>query len=316
MYDTLNMKYYTDDADGVSLLEEVTARLNPDTLSEHQYNGGSYVVVAGKLGTLDVSVSRYRVKVSDSSFAKYYFGSPYKVMGRKDMQMCLEKLSDELHLPMSKAEVTRLDFGQNFVMKADTGVYLNHLGALKGTTRKPLGDGLYYSGKNVEIAFYNKNREQTRAGNQIPELYKGKQVLRYEYRYMHRLPELLDVPQMTANLLYSESFYMRLVDMWERNFNAIQKLGDININFELMTTKRELYRAALLNLIEQRGGQLAFTESIVEAAKMGKVTAKQKHDLLAAVEDACKIDATGLVVDNECVKELEAKIKQATRFYR
>lgn len=315
MYDTLNLKIYADDVGDVSLLEEIPPYLNPDTISEHKYNG-SYVVVTGKIGTLNVSVSRYRVKVADSSLAKYYFDSPYKVMGRKDMQRCIEKLSDELHLPMKEAEVYRLDFGQNFVMKSDTNVYLNHLGGLKGTTRKPLGDGLYYDGKNVEIAFYNKNKEQTRAGNPIPELYKGKQVLRYEYRFMHRLPELLNVHRATADLLYNEKFYIGLVNMWESNFNAIQKLGDINLNFELMTTKRDLYRAALLNLIEQRGGQIAFAESIVEAAKMGRVTPKQKHDLLAAVEDACKVDDKGLVEENEAIKELEDKVKQATKFYR
>ena len=49
---------------------------------------------------------------------------------------------------------------------------------------------------------------------------------------------------------------------------------------------------------------------------MGKITAKQKHDLVAAIEDACKIDGTGLVLESEAVKELEAKIKQATKFYR
>lgn len=315
MFDTLNLKLHADDVGDVSLLEEIPSYLNQETISEHKYNNG-YIVVTGKIGTLNVSVSRYRVKVADGSFAKYYFGNPYKVMGRKDMQRCLEKLSDELHLPMKDAEVYRLDFGQNFVMKSDTNVYFNHLGGLKGTTRKPLGDGLYYDGKNVEIAFYNKNKEQTRAGNPIPELYRGKQVLRYEYRFMHRLPELLKVNRVTAEQLYNERFYIGLVNIWESNFKTIQKLGDINLNFELMTTKRELYRAALLTLIDQRGGQLAFTESIVEAAKMGKITAKQKHDLLAAIEDACKVDAIGLVEKNEAIKELEDKVKQATKFYR
>ena len=316
MYDTLNLKLYADDVgNDVSLVEEIPTYLDQIT-GEHNYSG--YEIVTGKLGTLDISVSRLRVKVFNNSFAKYYFGNPYSVMGRKDMQKCLEKLSDELHLDMGKSEVCRLDFGQNFVVKADTNIYLQHLGEMKRpkATRCPQKDGLYYSGGNIQLAFYNKNREQGREGNPIPELYRGRQVLRYEYRYLHRLPEELGVPKVTANLLYEESFYMGLVDTWARSFEAIQKINDINMNFEIMRTKKELYRASLLHLIEQRGGQLAFTNSIVEAAKMGKITAKQKHDLLTAIEDACKIDGTGLVLESEAVKELEAKIKQSTKFYR
>ena len=314
MFDTLNLKIYADDVgNDVPLVEEIPTYLDQIT-GEHNYNG--YEIVTGKLGTLDVSVSRMRLKVFNNSFAKYYFGNPYSVMGRKDIQQCLEKLSDELHLDMSKSEVCRLDFGQNFVMKADTNVYVQHLGQKKASVRLPQKDGLYYSAKNTQMAFYNKNREQSRAGNPIPELYRGRQVLRYEYRYLHRLPEELGVPRVTANLLYEESFYMGLVDTWAKSFEAIQKINDFNMNFEIMRTKKELYRAGLLNLIEQRGGQLAFTNSIVEAAKMGKITAKQKHDLIAAIEDACRLDGTGLVVESEAVKELESKIKQATKFYR
>ena len=314
MFDTLNLKIYADDVgNDVSLVEEIPTYLDQIT-GEHNYNG--YEIVTGKLGTLDVSVSRLRLKVFNNSFAKYYFGNPYSVMGRKDIQQCLEKLSDELHLDMGKSEVCRLDFGQNFVMKADTNVYVQHLGQKKASVRLPQKDGLYYSAKNTQLAFYNKNREQSRAGNPIPELYRGRQVLRYEYRYLHRLPEELGVPRVTANLLYEESFYMGLVDTWAKSFEAIQKINDFNMNFEIMRTKKELYRAGLLNLIEQRGGQLAFTNSIVEAAKMGKITAKQKHDLIAAIEDACRLDGTGLVVESEAVKELQAKIKQATKFYR
>ncbi len=315
MFDTLNLKLYADDVGNTSLIEEIPNYLD-SIAGEHNYNG--YVIVTGKLGTLDVSVSRLRVKVFNNSFAKYYFNNSYSVMGRKDMQKCLEKLSDELHLDMGKSEVCRLDFGQNFVMKADTNIYLQHLGELKRptATRLPQSDGLYYSGRNMQLAFYNKNREQSRQGNTIPDLYKGRQVLRYEYRYLHRLTEEFGVSRLTANMLYEESFYMGLVDTWQKSFEAIQKINNISINFEIMRTKKELYRASLLHLIEQRGGQLAFVNSIVEAAKMGKITAKQKHDLIAAIEDACKVDGCGMVVENEAIKELEAKIKQATKFYR
>ena len=244
MIDTLNMNLGLSEAGNIDFLSEVPCRFD-DEPQEHCYpdgTGGKYPVLGGHLGSLNVRVSRMGVTIKDSSFCKWVLGNNFKTMTRGDIQQGIEKLSDDLHLPFKRAKVTRLDVGQNIVTKAPVDVYLRHLGALKWTKRLPQPTGLYYTGANYQLAFYDKVREQRRAGDMIPELYKGRNVLRYELRFIHRLTNLLNVPEVTGGLLYDDTFYISLFQQWRGYYKTIQKIGDIELNFESMTTKRDLYK--------------------------------------------------------------------------
>lgn len=218
-------------------------------------------------------------------------------------------------MPFERAKVTRLDVGQNIVTKAPVDVYMRHLGALKYTKRLPQPTGLYYTGTNYQLAFYDKVREQRRAGEKVPELYQGRNVLRYELRFIHRLTNLLNVPEVIGGLLYDEAFYISLFQQWRGYYRTIQKIGDIELNFENMKTKRDLYKAGLLALIEQRGGQVEIIAQITEALKRGDISKKQAHDLREVVNEACKVKG-GLVKSNDMTKELDKKIDEATRYFR
>lgn len=158
-------------------------------------------------------------------------------------------------------------------------------------------------------------REQRRAGEKVPELYQGRNVLRYELRFIHRLTNLLNVPEITGGLLYDEGFYISLFQQWRGYYRTIQKIGDIELNFENMKTKRDLYKAGLLALVEQQGGQVEVIAQITESMKRGDISKKQAHDLREAVNEACKVKG-GLVKPNDMVKELDRKIDEATRYFR
>ena len=313
MIDTLNLKLDVSQAGGVDFLSETPAYLDDAHRSEHCFDG--YWVVSGYLGSLKVSISRMAVTIKDSSFCKWYLGTNLKTLTRADIQHGIEKLSDTLHLPMNEAIVTRLDIGQNIITKSPIDVYLNHLGQLKGTKRLPTRDGLYYSGIDKQIVFYDKVKEQRRTGETIPELYRGRNVLRYEVRYLHHLLNSLNVPEVTGSLLYNEDFYISIVQRWSDLYKNIQKINDIQLNFEIMGSKKDLYRAGLLSLIEQRGGQIAVINEINEAYKRGQLTAKQAHDMRDAVNSACKV-GDSLTKPNDAILELDKKIDEATRFFR
>jgi hypothetical protein len=216
---------------------------------------------------------------------------------------------------MSLAVVTRIDVAQNFCTKHPPEVYFNHLGLLKYATRLQEPNGVYYSQTGGRLAFYDKNREQKTKREPIPELYEGRNVLRYEQRYIKRLPYLLNVPEVTGALLYDETFYIGLLNKWRQLYRQIQKINDITINFQVMKTKQELYKMGVLSLVEHVGGQLEAIEQINEAAKRGELTRKQAYDLRLAINEACK-EKAGLTEPNEAIKELDKKISEAVRFYR
>lgn len=319
MIDSLNLKLDNSTAGDVDLLSEVPRYLD-DSPQEHYYpyndgSGGKYLVLCGHVGSLRVSISRLSVSIKDSSFCKWILGDNFKTLTRGDIQRGFEKLSDSLHLPMHKAKVTRLDIGQNTVLKYPTDVYFRHLGPLKYTKRLQQPSGLYYTGTNMQLVFYDKVREQRKDGNNIPELYKGQNVLRYEIRFLRRLPNILNVEAVTGGLLYDESFYISLVKKWHGCYMEIKKINDVNLNFDKLTTKKDLYKAGLLTLIEQRGGQMEILKEIREAARKGELTQKQAHDLRDAVNNACKVRGE-LVKPNMTIKELDRKINDAAKYYR
>lgn len=317
MIDTLNMTLGSEDVGNVDLFSQTPCYFD-DNPTEHRYplpNGGDDIVLGGHVGSLNISVSRYGVKVKDSSFCKWLLGDNFKTLTRGDIKRGIEKLSDTLHLDFNKAKVNRLDIGQNLVVRYPVENYLRHLGLLKWTNRLEQPKGLYYKGQKLQLCFYDKVKEQRREGCKIPQLYEGRHVLRYEIRFIHKLPEVLNVAAVKGATLYDEAFYISLVQMWHDYYKDIKKINDIDLNFGIMTTRRELYRIGLLALVEQSGGQIEFIEKINEAAKRGDLTKKQAYDLRDAVNNACKVKGD-IVKPNTTIEELSKKIDEATRFYR
>lgn len=311
MYDTVNFKITTTDVEGVDFLQETPCFL--ENVAFHDYSGD--VVVTGSLNGLKVSANRYQVKVKDGSLCKWYLGDNFQSLGRGDVKRAIEKLSDTLHLPMDKAIITRLDVAQNIITKHPIAVYLNHLGALRYAVRLQEPGGLYYSRQAQRLCFYDKNREQRAKGEQIPELYKERNVLRYEQRYTKRLPTQFKKEVITGALLYDEAFYMDVLDRWKDTYKDIKKINDIILNFQAMTSKQQFYKMGVLSMIEKIGGEVEMYNQIADAQKRGDLTAKQAYDLRQAVKDACKT-REGLTIKSEAITELDKKVMEAVRFYR
>ncbi|MGM9804793.1 MAG: phage/plasmid replication protein [Muribaculaceae bacterium] len=311
MFDTINFRITQDEAGSVDFIEEIPCRL--DNVGEHFFNGCH--CISGCLNGLKVMVTRYQVKVKDGSICKFAFGNNYQTMGRRDTQSAIELLSDTLHLPMHKATVTRLDIAQNIVLKHPPAVYLNHLGELRHATRLQEPTGLYYNLNGGRLCFYDKNREQANHRGQIPDLYKGRNVLRYEQRYTQRIASKLGVPEVTGKLLYNEAFYITLLDRWRDTYKAIHKINDIILNFKAMKNKRQLHKMGVLSMVERVGGEVEMINQINEAQKRGDLTSKQAFDLRKEIREACKVKE-GLTVESEAIAELDKKIIEAVMYYR
>lgn len=315
MLDTVNFKLTQAEVEGVDFINEITPYLNPEGVAFHDYNGQQ--VVTGKTGNLSVSISPYQVRVKDGSLCKWMLGDNYQVMGRADIKRAVERLSDTLHLPMDRAIITRLDVGLSIPVREPTANYFNHLGVLNYAQRLQQPHSLYYHlhRQAERLCFYDKNREQRDHREPIPELYQDRNVLRYEQRYMARLPRLLGVPQVTGAMLYDEGFYISLLNRWREAYQAIRKVNYITLNFQAMRNKQQLYKMGVLAMVERVGGEMEMIAHINEAQKRGDLTAKQAFDLRQAVKDACKV-RDGLTAPTEAITELDKKIAEAIRYYR
>ena len=311
MLDTVIFKLTRTEAEGVDFLSEITPYLNLDGLCVRQYNWGD--CVTGDVEGLNVSVCPNQVRVN-GSICKWMLGDNYQTLRRGGVKRAVERLSDTLHLPMERAIITRLDVGLSIVVREPIANYFNHLGVLKYAQRLQQPNSLYYHQQAERLCFYDKNREQRDHREPIPEIYRDANVLRYEQRYMARLPQLLGEAQVTAAMLYDERFYISLLNRWRDAYQAIRKVNEITLNFQAMKTKRDLQKMGILVLVEQWGGELATIAHINEAQKRGELTAKQAFDLRQGIKDACKVKY-GLTAPSAAIGELDKKISEAINLY-
>ena len=311
MYDNVDLKIRSLDVGGIDFLSQTPLYFN--VTGEHCFNGEN--VISGTLDGLRISVSRSGVNITDGSLCKYYLKDNFQTMGRSDTQRAIEKISDTLHLPLNKATVTRIDVAQNIIVSHPTEVYFNHLGSSYPNKRLEQPDGLYYTNSKGLLLFYDKIKEQKAKGQPIPELYDGRNTLRYEQRYKARLKDTFKVERVTGAMLFDELFYMGIIDRWHVAYKGIKKINDVSINFEAMKGKKDFDLRGRLCFIEQQGGELAMIKQIVEAQKKGELTRRQADELKAATRAACELK-TGITQQSDVIQELDMKINQAVKHYR
>ena len=313
MYDNIDINLKREQAGNIDLLAEIPMLLK--NASEHYFNNGESVSISGYIDSLKVNVTDKRVKVSDSSLCKWYLPENFQTLTRGDTIRAFEKLSDILHLPMNKADVTRIDLAQGIIVKHETQVYYNHLGKLQYYNRLEQNRGLYYNNNKRKLVFYDKVAEFKHKNLPVPEMYQNRNVLRYEMRYYRQLLKQFNLTELRAETLYNEKFYIDIINRWHTEYKNINKIRNTNnINYNMIKTKEQLKRQALLLLIHEQGGELEFYKKIAEAQAKGDLTKKQAFDLRNLIKKTGKSEI--FTCESEVITELDKKIKEAVIYYR
>lgn len=310
MYDNLNMRLSITEVENVDFLNDVPQFC--DKVTVHTFPDGEYSYT-GKLGNLSVSINRNSVAIKDGSFCKWLLGNNLQTMGCNDVKMGLEKLSDILHLPMNKAIVSRIDIAQNIMLKYPIEVYLNHLGYCGNVKPSEQSNGVYYHQKNLSFCLYEKIREQKAARNSIPELFKKQNCMRMELRLKSRLAATLKRGSITGALLYDEAFYSEMINLWGSYYESIQKINDIQINFNTIKTVTDFRRCCSIDWVAQNGRQTAIINQIKNAQKMNRLTPKQAHDLKKEIEATNNLE-NGFTCQSEAIIELDRKVEEVMKY--
>jgi hypothetical protein len=308
MYDNLDMVIKKEHCKKTDFLQSIPQYLtNVSTQGVSQF--GEYVT--GYLDSLKVSISENRVKIYDSSICKYYLGDNFKTLSKGDTKRAIEKISENLHLPFQLANVTRIDFAQNFIMQYTENSYYPYLGEAQYYNRLEQNNGLYYNNKRRQLLFYGKVYEQKVKNQPIPELFKGRNALRFELRFIKRLNEQFNKPEITAGLLYDEVFYHNLVNRWRDEYFAIQKINSKLNTMRPTGSKRKFAEnLALYTVLEL--GQPHILHKVKEWQESSEISKKQAYDLRTFIKKLSKIsiDEKG----NDLINELDRKIKEAARY--
>jgi len=307
MYDNLDLTVNKEGCPNTDFIKSIPQHLT--NVSNHGVNQfGEYVT--GYLENLKVSIAENRVKVYDSSLCKYFLGDNFKTLTKGDTKRAIEKISDCLQLPFHLANVTRIDFAQNFIMQHNEKVYYPYLGEAQYYNRLEQNNGLYYNNQIRQLLFYGKEYEQKVKKQPIPELYKDRNVLRFEIRFRKQLRQQFKQPEITAGLLSDEVFYSNLVKRWRNEYLAIQKINSKLIKMKPTGSKKEfIENLALLSILEL--GQPQVLNKVKEWQESGEISKKQAYDIRTSIKQISKtpMDEKG----NDLINELDRKIKEVAR---
>lgn len=237
MYDTIHLKLPIDRV-GDLYLDSICSRL--DRISQSTYPNGQNVISGHLSENIRVSISDVNISIK-GSLGKYYFGNNFETLSLNQTREALMKMSDDLSLPIEDAKVTRIDFSDNLIMDYKPQAYYNYLGKCTYYRRNPLeSNSLYYNGSKKTKLFYDKIAWAKSKKIEIPSEWVGKNVLRFEMRYEKGLNKQFSLPEVSAEKLYDNDFYLNLLSKWRQEYLSIVKLGNIVCNYELIKTPKDV----------------------------------------------------------------------------
>lgn len=311
MYDTINMWLDRGDIPNIDLLGKVPQHLT-EIHSESFNKRTEQYYISGKLGNYKISVSDNGISFR-GSLAKFYLGDNLQILTRQDTQRAIEQMSEVIELPIKKARINRIDLGFNFITKYPPEAYYQYLGATQYYQRLKQPNSIYYQNNQRQLIFYNKILEATKKGVLIPPIYQNNNVLRYELRLMKGLSKQLK-EKVTAQRLYNEEFYIKVLDKWYSNYQAVNKIHIPYLNYEAMKSPKDyIYRLTLIGL-----STLGLNQALEEVETLRKLkTFKQAEYYSRLKRDLRKLANNPKHTSNSVhIEELDKKVKRAVKFYR
>lgn len=309
MFDTTNIWLPIDKIGSIDLSKTLQ---HLSDITEHK-KVDSQVYFSGKLKNYKVFISGKGVSL-DGSLAKYFLPDNFHTLTRSDTARAFEMMADELYLPIQKANISRVDFAQNFLMDFEPEAYYNFLGECQYYNRQPQAKSLYYTNTLRQKLFYNKIAEGKAKGLSLPEVWNGQNVLRYEMRFISRLPKQFNQAEITASTLSNEKFYRVIFDKWLAEYEAINKLHSINFNLSDMNSPKDFWRQVNLMAINMIGQDKIMQE--IENLRHQRAFDKPEYysRLKKEIKELCKTPE--MTASSDLVAELDKKIRVSKRYYR
>ena len=317
MYDTTHLFLPRERAGGLDLPAYVPALL--ERVTEHYHANGQHSV-SGYLSNLRVSVGGAGLWVK-GSLCTYHHQNNFGSLTRQDAQRAIEQLSDAFSLPMSRANVSRVDVGKTILTKYPPAAYFDELGMSQHYTRLSQPESIrYQNGKRV-LTFYDKKAEGKRAGLALPDIWVNRNALRYEGRFMSRLPHQFNQAEVVAADLCEEQFYIGIIDRWVKEFETIQKVNRVDVNLEqAMRSVKDFSQIAERQLIQQLGGEMAALALIEQNRLKGeyknRTDIKRLKDRIRELSQPIVSEPNQAEVSSDLMAELSAKVIQAQQYYR
>lgn len=255
--------------------------------------------------------------VVGGSLSRFFYPSNIWPLSHHSTKEAIEKLSDCLHLDMSEANVTSLEFGTQFSMIKPVRTYLDKLGDMPKRIRiQGSPNALYYQGtaktkkvsqKHLSV-FYDKLLDARNKGLEIPPGFDNANLLRYEMRLSCGLPKQIGVEEVKASTLSDKAFFMKLLKMWGDEYFTISKHKTMKTGFKNEIKSPKDAVNAFIARMMSRQGKNEITDYINELKSEGvfedpKYYTRLKNKLreISSYADFLSTDEDGRELD-DCVR--------------
>lgn len=237
MYD--NIRFWIDRCEiGEAVFQAIPDRLTNVKDNVDRETGEAKTI--GSLANLSVMIFESGMSVQGSLSRFYHWkqdngkrGNLYP-LDRHDTQKAIELLSEKLgDVPMQKAKVRHLEFGDWMLVKFPVAEYLKRCGGYPRLGRFQFeSETLYYRHKGKSqpktLCLYDKKADAKKKGYELPQGFEDYNLLKYELRLKGSIGKQLKWQDVTGEVLYDKGFYKRLSQTYLQEFLKIKKLPQPN----------------------------------------------------------------------------------------
>ena len=324
MYDSIILYLETS---GIQI-EDLLIKLDWYNEPRQGIHSGKLTVVGGieNQSTENRNIGKMSIRFSDTypqklsvsgSLAKFHYGDNLQKLTRSETQKAIEKLSERLSVNLKPAKVQRLDLGGNLIMNRPCSEYqslLNEVPRMLRSTVNSKSNSVYFQNSQRTIILYDKIEDCRWLKVEIPELFRGRNVLRYELRFMKNISVQFKGQTITAETLYSEPFYIEILDRWRESYFAISRNEGFKMKEDIDIHKPQDLLKHFAAIGIQQLGTGKVLDMLDNSRQSGKLSKMQVHRLKAKINEITSTPE--LVEPNDCIKELDKKVNREVMCYR
>lgn len=313
MYDTIGL-WYPNPSETHNFSYRPVAACLDSVYSDGVSPRTGFQVAKGTIDNMRVKTGPLGVHVQ-GSLARFYHGSNGEILTRRDTERAIQKLSDSLGVPFERARVNRLDIASNFIMRRPAREYLSRFLDCRYLKRSDFSDKETVTYHNGVRAFsgYDKIGEIKRKRQEIPEIFKGHNVLRLELSLRKRVAPQFKLDTVWGCDLYNPNFYVEALKRWHGAYCSVNKLRK-GASLDLRGTK-VFERSLAAYGLEAVGGYDVALAMLKSAKESGQIPRQTYYRLKKSVRDWARLREQG-GDETDIIEELDKKVKQAVAFYR
>lgn len=311
MFDTIKT-YLSKDQIGVNKLFDYCEPFISDVtiINSNYYQCMTGLLTSGQ----KVSITHNGISFQ-GSMAKYYNDTNLIDLNPIEIGYAIEKLSDEMHLPMEKSKVTQLHIGLNLETNYSADVYFPAYGNKNGFERHKQNNGIYFSNTSgtIVLNMYDKIRECKSHKTKIPPELKGKNITRPELR-LKAISKYFNLNGIFLTDLQNKDFQIESINALINEFESINILNLDEMNTEEIKTPNDYILYCAGQYLINQGPES--TKAHLKQLKQGNAF-RNSESYSRLNKSINKITSNKSKGDNRnMIDEISTKLKEKASMYR